>query len=154
LSATVFGSYGNKIFENQMEWYVFREFETNVRKDLLTNSWTPSNPNAKYPILDQSDNFSHQLSSFYVKDGSYTRLRNLQIGWNIPPRLNRWTQSTRIYLQGENLFTITKYDGLDPVLPPPSVTGAAGDVRDQYLGVDRGSYPSNRIFSIGLVTSF
>jgi TonB-dependent starch-binding outer membrane protein SusC len=154
ISATVFGSYGNKIFENQMEWYVFREFETNVRKDLLANSWTPSNPNAKYPILDQSDNFSHQLSSFYVKDGSYTRLRNLQIGWNIPPRLNRWTQSSRIYIQGENLFTITKYDGLDPVLPPPSVTGAAGDVRDQYLGVDRGAYPSNRIFSIGLVTSF
>jgi hypothetical protein len=154
VSATVFGSYGNKIFENQMEWYVFREFEANVRKDLLANSWTPSNPNAKYPRLDQNDKFSQQISSFYVKDGSYTRLRNLQIGYTVPPRFNRWTQASRVYVQGENLFTMTKYSGLDPALPAASQTGASGDVRDQYRGVDLGSYPSNRIFSIGLVTSF
>ena len=55
VSATVYGTYGNKIFENQMEFYVFREFETNVRKDLLANSWTPQNLNAKYPRLDVSD---------------------------------------------------------------------------------------------------
>jgi TonB-linked SusC/RagA family outer membrane protein len=154
LSATIFGSYGNKIFENQMEWYVFREFETNVRKDLLANSWTPTNQNAKYPRLNQNDNFSAQISSFYVKDGSYTRLRNLQIGYNIPPRFVRWVASERFYVQAENLFTITGYTGLDPSLPAQSVTGAAGDLRDQYRGVDIGAYPSNRIFSIGLVTSF
>lgn len=154
VSATVFGSYGNKIFENQMEWYVFREFEANVRKDLLANSWTPTNQNAKYPRVNQNDNFSAQLSSFYVKDGSYTRLRNLQIGYNVPPRLARWVASSRIYVQAENLFTITGYDGLDPSLPAQEVSNSVGDVRDQYRGVDRGSYPSNRIFSIGLVTSF
>jgi TonB-dependent starch-binding outer membrane protein SusC len=154
ISATVFGSYGNKIFENQMEWYVFREFETNVRSDLLANSWTPSNPNAKYPRVNQNDNFSQQISSFYVKDGSYTRLRNLQIGYNVPARLSRWVASSRVYVQAENLFTITGYDGLDPSLPAQNVFGDAGDLRDQYRGVDRGSYPSNRIFSIGLVTSF
>lgn len=154
VSATIFGSYGNKIFENQMEWYVFREFETNVRKDLLANSWTPQNPNAKYPRVNQNDNFSQQISSFYVKDGSYTRLRNLQIGYNLPASLVRWVASQRVYVQAENLFTITGYDGLDPSLPAQSVTGAAGDLRDQYRGVDIGAYPSNRIFSIGLVTSF
>jgi hypothetical protein len=57
-------------------------------------------------------------------------------------------------VQAENLFTITGYTGLDPSLPAQSVTGAAGDLRDQYRGVDIGAYPSNRIFSIGLVTSF
>ena len=154
VSATVFGSFGNKIFENQMEWYVFREFEANVRKDLLAKSWSPTNQNAKYPRVNQNDDFSHQISSFYVKDGSYTRLRNLQIGYNIPPRFNRWTQASRVYVQAENLFTITGYDGLDPSLPAQSVFGAAGDLRDQYRGVDIGAYPSNRIFSIGLVTSF
>jgi TonB-linked SusC/RagA family outer membrane protein len=153
-SATLFGTYGNKIFENQMEWYVFREFETNVRKDLLANSWTPQNPNAKYPRVNQNDTFSGQISSFYVKDGSYTRLRNLQIGYNIPARLARWVASSRVYVQAENLFTITKYDGLDPSLPAQNVSNDVGDVRDQYRGVDRGSYPSNRIFSFGLVTSF
>ena len=56
--------------------------------------------------------------------------------------------------KGDNLFTITSYEGLDPSLPAANVFGAAGDVRDQYRGVDRGSYPSNRIFSVGIVTSF
>jgi TonB-linked SusC/RagA family outer membrane protein len=152
-SGTIFGTYGNKIFENQMEWYVFREFSTNVKKDLLANSWTPQNLNAKYPIIDNTDTFSSAISSFYVKDGSYTRLRNLQVGYTLPSAA-RYLPGARIYVQGENLFTKTNYEGLDPALPAASATGPAGDVRDQYMGVDRGSYPSNRIFSIGIVTSF
>jgi hypothetical protein len=59
-----------------------------------------------------------------------------------------------VYLQAENLFTITGYDGLDPALPAVAAFGPAGDIRDQYRGVDQGSYPTNRIFSIGLSTSF
>ena len=152
-SATIFGTYGNKIFENQMEWYVFREFQTNVRKDLLANSWTPQNPNAKYPRIDNSDSYSWQLSSYYVKDGSYTRLRNLQIGYTLPGGA-RYLPGSRVYVQGDNLFTKTNYEGLDPALPAANIFGPAGDIRDQYRGVDRGSYPSNRIFSVGIVTTF
>jgi hypothetical protein len=154
-SATIFGTYGNKIFENQMEFYVFREFETNVRKDLLANSWTPTNLNAKYPRLDVTDNASSTISSFYVKDGSYTRLRNLQLGYTLP-NAARYLPGARVYVQGDNLFTKTNYDGLDPALPAANTANlsAAGDTRDQYRGVDRGSYPSNRIFSVGIVTSF
>jgi hypothetical protein len=155
MSATLFGSFGNDIFENQKEFYVFREFETNVRKDLFDNSWTPQNPNAKYPRIDRNDSFSSQLSDFYVEDGSYVRLRNVQFGYTIPQSLARWMPGgSRVYLQGENLLTFTGYDGLDPSLPAANVTGAAGDVRDQYRGVDRGAYPSNKVFSIGFVTSF
>jgi TonB-linked SusC/RagA family outer membrane protein len=155
LNATLFGSFGNEIFENQKEFYIFREFETNVRKDLLENSWTPQNPNAKYPIIDHSDSFSSVLSDFYIADGSYVRLRNIQLGYTIPQSFARWMPGgSRVYLQGENLLTITGYDGLDPSLPAANITGAAGDVRDQYRGVDRGSYPSNKVFSIGFVTSF
>jgi len=154
LSATFFGSYGNDIFENQKEFYVFREFSTNVKKDLLANSWTPQNLNAKYPRLDQNDIYSYQLSSYYVEDGSYTRLRNLQLGYNVPPSMQGRLPLSRIYLQAENLFTITGYEGLDPLLPAANVEGPAGDTRDQYLGVDRGAYPSNRVFSVGIVASF
>ena len=154
LHATLFGTYGNKIFENQMEWYVFREFNTNVRKDLLANSWTPEHTNAKYPRIDISDTYSYALSSFYVKDGSYTRLQNIQLGYSVPRSMSRWLSAARVYFQIENLFTITGYDGLDPVLPPANVFGSAGDIRDQYRGVDRGSYPSSRTFTIGLNTTF
>jgi TonB-dependent starch-binding outer membrane protein SusC len=152
-SATIFGTYGNKIFENQMDFYVFQDFASNVRKDLLANSWTPTNLNAKYPRLDFNDTYSRVISSYYVKDGSYTRLRSMQVGYTLPPGA-RYLPGARVYLQGENLFTHTNYDGLDPALPAGNFTGAAGDVRDQYMGVDQGSYPSNRIFSIGIVTSF
>jgi TonB-linked SusC/RagA family outer membrane protein len=153
VSATFFGTYGNKIWENQKEWYVFREFASNVRKDLLANSWTPTNQNAKYPILDFNDIYSSQPSSYYVEDGSYTRLRNIQVGYTLPNSA-RYLPGARVYVQADNLWTHTNYDGLDPALPAANVTGAAGDIRDQYMGVDRGSYPSNRIFSIGIVTSF
>jgi len=152
-SATIFGTYGNKIFENQMEFYVFREFETNVKKDLLDNSWTPQNLNAKYPRLDVSDLFSRAISSYYVKDGSYTRLRNVQVGYTLPSSA-RYLPGARVYVQGDNLFTKTNYEGLDPSLPAANFVGSAGDVRDQYRGVDRGAYPSSRIFSVGIVTSF
>jgi TonB-dependent starch-binding outer membrane protein SusC len=152
-SATIFGTYGNKIFENQMDFYVFQDFASNVRKDLLQNSWTPTNLNALYPRLDITDKYSGAISSYYVKDGSYTRLRSMQVGYTLPSGA-RYLPGARLYLQGENLFTKTNYDGLDPALPAGNATGAAGDVRDQFMGVDVGAYPANRIFSIGIVTSF
>ena len=157
VTATLFGTYGNDIFDAQKQFYVFRNFDTNVRKDLLQNSWTPTNQNAKYPRLDVNDSYSYALSSYYIENGSYTRLRTLQLGYRIPdtsPFVGRILAGARVYLQGDNLFTITKYDGLDPALPAQNVTGAAGDIRDQFRGVDQGTYPSNKIFSIGLTTTF
>jgi TonB-dependent starch-binding outer membrane protein SusC len=152
-SATIFGTYGNKIFENQMDFYVFQDFSSNVVKDRLANSWTPQNLNAKYPRLDITDTYSGAISSYYVKDGSYTRLRSMQVGYTLPSGA-RYLPGARVYLQGENLFTHTNYSGLDPALPAGNFTGAAGDTRDQAMGVDVGAYPTNRIFSIGIVTSF
>jgi hypothetical protein len=72
----------------------------------------------------------------------------------VPSRIIRFLNATRVYVQAENLFTITGYDGVDPSLPAANVFGPAGDIRDQYRGVDRGTYPSNRVFSLGLTTSF
>ena len=154
ISASLFGSFGNKIFDAQKDFYVFRNFSTNVRKDLIENSWTPQNLNAKYPIIDQNDQFSRAISSYYVEDGSYVRVRNIQVGWNVPPTMARWVSASRVYLQAENLFTITGYSGLDPSLPSGNAFGAGGDIRDQFRGVDTGVYPSSRTFSIGITTSF
>jgi len=163
VSLTLFGTFGNDIFDAQKDFYVFRDFSTNVMGDLLENSWcepgdegctNPRDPNAKYPRLDLNDPFSKQTSSYYVENGSYVRLRTLQVGYAVPATLVRWIPAARIYLQAENLFTITGYDGLDPALPAANTTGAAGDIRDQYRGVDRGSYPSNKTISIGISSSF
>ena len=101
-SATLFGTFGNQIFDVQKYWYVFRYFNTNVRSDRLSGSAVldgpcggasntcpgrVTNPGAKYPRLDVTDVWSRQFSSYYVEDGSYVRLRNVQIGYNLPPAL-------------------------------------------------------------------
>jgi len=152
LNMFFFGSFGNDIFDITKEFTVFRLFNTNVRQDRLTDSWTPENPGATYPKLDQNDQFSSQYSSFYVEDASYVRLRNLQIGYNFPS--SSWFNNMRIYVQGQNLFTITQYSGYDPALPSISTSGSGGNRSDQAQGIDRGTYPASRIFSIGLNASF
>ena len=163
LSATIFGSFGAEIYDAQKDFYVFRDFSTTVVKDRLTNSFcvtgdegctNPGNQNAKYPRLNQNDNTSGDISSFYIESGSYVRLRTLQIGWAVPTHLVPWLPSGRIYLQAENLFTITGYPGLDPSLPARAFTGASGDIRDQFRNVDVGVYPSSRTFTIGIRTTF
>lgn len=151
LGASMFGSFGNDIFDVQKEFYVFRLFNSNVRRDVLTDSWTPENPDAKYPKLDLTDDFSRAISSFYVEDGSYVRLQSVQLGYRVPPNW-RWISDVgdvRVYLQGENLFTITGYSGLDPSLPAANISSSGMDVRDQARGIDRGAYPSNRTITVG-----
>ena len=68
---------------------------------------------------------------------------------SIPPNRSIKTPSGSVQAIAESI-----YDGLDPALPAGNSTGAAGDNRDQFMGVDVGAYPTNRIFSIGISTSF
>ncbi len=155
LNGTLFGSFGNKIFDSQKDFYVFQDFSTNVRNDLLENSWkSAADVNAKYPKIDVSDTYSKAISSYYVEDGSYIRLRNVQLGYNVPQSMSKFLSATRVYVQGENLFTHTNYTGLDPSLPAGSFGSSVGDIRDQGMGVDTGVYPSSRTISVGLTTSF
>lgn len=157
LRGTVFGTFGNKVFDAQKQWYVFQVFPSAVRSDLLENSWRPDNQNAKYPRLDTGDTFSRANSSYYVEDGSYVRLRTLQVGYTLPNAVRYVPGGTRLYVQGENLFTITGYKGLDPALPPANLlvgNDANYDQRDQLRGVDQGVYPTSRIFSFGVTTRF
>jgi TonB-linked SusC/RagA family outer membrane protein len=164
VSATLFGSFGGQIYDAQKDFYVFRDFSTNVVKDRLTNSFCiagdagcthPGDQSAKYPRLNQNDNGSDDISSYFVESATYVRLRALQIGFTIPETLISWLPSGgRIYVQAENLFTLTGYSGLDPSLPARAFTGTSGDVRDQFRNVDVGVYPSNRTFSVGISTTF
>ncbi|HKK47163.1 MAG TPA: TonB-dependent receptor [Balneolaceae bacterium] len=156
-STFIFGSFGNDIFNLTNEFTVFRLFDTNVRKDLLTDSWTPNHKNAKYPMMNENDDVSSNYSSFYVKNGSYVRLKNIQIGYTLPNSflaLLPGLSSVRVYVQGENLFTITKYPGLDPALPANQTNSAVGNTADQGRGIDRGTYPHNRIVSVGVNIKF
>ncbi|MFT5884804.1 MAG: TonB-linked SusC/RagA family outer membrane protein [Arcticibacterium sp.] len=148
-NAFLFGSLGNDIFDITKEFTVFRLFNTNVRQDRLTESWTPTNTDGIYPLLDQNDQFSSAFSSFYVEDASYMRLKNLQLGYTVSPAVlsKVGLSQARIYIQGQNLLTMTKYSNIDPALPNIGNSDSSG-------GVDRGTYPTNKIYQVGVNLSF
>jgi TonB-dependent starch-binding outer membrane protein SusC len=166
LDIALFGTFGNEIFNAQKYWYVFGAFNANVRRDRLTNSATldgpcagnvcpgrVTNPDAAYPRLDQTDAYSRQFSSYWVEDGSYVRLRSIQVGYDFPPAV-RWISAARVFVRAENLITIAGYSGPDPALPAWGLEAGGFDLRDQFRGVDGGSYPASRTLSIGIMSKF
>ena len=88
----------------------------------LLNAWTPLNPDSSIPALSRSDlNNEKRVSSYFVEDGSYLKLRNIQIGYVLPQRLSQKIrmQKLRFYLSAQNLLTIKSkdYTGVDPDNP-------------------------------------
>jgi len=149
LTAFFFASYGNDVL-NYTKWWTdfWPSFQGQKSNDLLFNSWTPSNTDATVPKASNQSNFSTNtvVNGYYVEDGSFLRLRNLQLGYTLPSSAasKLGMESTRIYIQATNLFTLTNYTGVDPEL--------GGD--DRAFGVDEGNFPIVRQFLIGLNLGF
>ncbi|RYF73652.1 MAG: SusC/RagA family protein, partial [Cytophagaceae bacterium] len=145
-----YATVGNKIF-NVSKWFTdfYPSFAGAAISNRVKDSWTPTNTSATIPIFESASNFSTntQSNSYYVEDGSYFRMQNLSIGYNLPSsvlsrvKLNR----LRVFVSTNNLFTITKYQGLDP-----SVGGNA----DTNFGIDVGNYPITRSVLGGLSLAF
>ena len=151
----LFASIGNDIYNYQKYYYEFGRWGSMFSKDMLTDSWTEDRPNASLVALNADNLTSGDLaSSYYIEDGSYLRARTMQIGYTVPTTsLGRLGISRlRVYVQAQNLFTITGYSGIDPVLS--NVNIGDGDANDQYLGTDLGNYPSSRIYSLGVNLDF
>lgn len=127
----------------------------------VNKRWTPENPNSDFPRLafrDYDYAKNSRFSSFWLQDGSYFRMKNVQLGYTIPGNILKTLQveKIRVYVSASNLFTITKYKGFDPEIGINS-TGYS-DVfsanRDLQIGVDRGVYPQPRMFLFGLNVTF
>lgn len=148
------GIFLNALFNTQIGHDIFRSYErsdvtfTNYQTFWL-DRWTEENPSTDLPRLTASDpNINQRPSDFYVEDGTFLRLRNLQIGYNIPEKLLNKIKmkQAKIYLTSNNLFTITNYRGFDPDI------GTSGWILD--TGIDKGFYPQNRSFGAGLKVTF
>ena len=150
VNAFLFGSFGNDIFNATLIQSYFMNFNSNVIKDILEKEGT-----GNYPKINGLDASSRSASTFYVEDGSYVRLGNLQVGLKIPKTLTSklGMSGARVYLQGQNLFTITKYSGVDPAVSNANI-GNAGNVNDQTTGYDNGNYPANKIMTLGINLEF
>lgn len=157
MNAVFYGSKGGQIYNAVKYWTNFYGTQTgNKSLDLLNNAWDPAktpaqNANAKAPIVEGATTFSttDQVNSYYVESGSFLKLKSVQIGYTFNPAVLKGLgiDKLRAYVQGTNLFTATKYSGLDPELQ-------AVDGRNTQ-GVDLGNYPNNeRRFIFGVNLTF
>ena len=136
------GTYGNDIFDatrrldlpaiNLPSWFLGR--------------WTGEGTSDKYPIYIQGDATNWQASDLYIHDGSYIRLKNIELGYTIPEYLTKraFISRLRLYVAAENLLTFTKYWGFDP-----EISSAATS-----CGVDFGVYPQPRVLRVGVNLTF
>ena len=105
-------------------------------------------------VMDPNQNYS-SVNSYFVESGAYIKLKNAQLGYTFKNDLLQKisVKSLRVFVMGNNLFTITKYKGLDPEIA--SAFGANGSVSPTTQGIDAvTSYPSARIYSVGLDANF
>ncbi len=157
LNAFFFWNYGNQIYNYTKYYTDMRVFVGGVSTRVLNDTWTPGNMNAKLPQLGSGANngftsFTTSTSnSYYIEDASYLRAKTIQVGYTFSKNLISKVKLTnaRIYLQAQNLFTITKYTG-----PDPDLSLISGNGTDQYIGVDRTGFPNPKMFLFGLNVSF
>lgn len=144
-----YGVWGGNIFDYS-RWYTdfYSSFPGQAISSRVLKSWTPTNTKTNVPIFQDRAGFSYNQvpNSYYVQNGSYLRLRNVQIGYtfNKGSLAKAGITNLRLYIQAINLFTITKYDELDP---------AVGGI-DGNMGVDYGTYPFVKQFIVGANISF
>ncbi len=152
---TLFGQgvQGNQIFNYVRYWTDFNTFQGNRSKDMLYNSWKKSGDDAKLPRLNSSDATSQQVSTYFLEDGSYLRLKNVQLSYSIPAKLvqKAGLSNAQIYVQGQNVFTLTKYTGLDPDI---NLRRSGNDNQDTHMGIDEGAYPVAKSYLVGLRLGF
>ena len=136
------GVYGVKYFVDS--WGTIPFVQGAVPTTNWLNAWTPTNPSTTMPRIYWGSDAPQSItrpSTFFLQDGSYLRLKSLVFGYTLPASMTKHIglDRVRVYFSGDNLFTDTKYPGLDPE------RGGSGD----YL-----TYPQNKVYSFGLNVTF
>lgn len=148
VSAFFQGAFGQKIF-SQVNYDIegfYRGF--NVTERYYKEHWTgegSSNTQPRASWAAKSNNV--RASTRFLEDGSYFRLKNLQLGYTIPNTKKWHFDKVRVFVAGTNLFTITGYSGLDPEMTVSTNSAAEGDIAN---GIDWGTYPVAKSFTFGL----
>ena len=144
LSVFLQGSQGNDIYNG-----IFRyDLNTTNLPISALERWTGEGSTNEYPRISHSDpNQNNRVSDRFVEDGSYFRIKNLQLGYTLDNTTSKklGSSSLRLYISAQNLLTFTNYSGLDPEI------GSRGTLE---IAIDRGFYPSPRIFMGGLNVIF
>jgi len=145
ISLFIQGAYGHDIFNGIKR----HDLQTTNLPAYFLERWTgegSTNSMPRYSWDDPNGNYT-RISDVYVEKGSYARIRNLQIGYNIPAAAAKYVglSKARVYVSGDNLHTWTNYRGFDPEI------GASSALN---IGIDRGVYPQARTFRAGVNLTF
>lgn len=149
LSVFLQGSQGNDLVNLSKVGNTLHYFwGTNMLKEVLNDHWTPENPHAKYPKI--SGNQSLRFSDRFVENGSYLKVRNIELSYNLPftKWIAKWAGSGKIYVSAQNFFTITKYSWWDPEV------NSRGGANSVTQGVDYSTYPNAKSITMGLRLGF
>lgn len=141
------GTQGNDVFNYTRYFSDFNTFQGNRSKRALYDAWQPTNKSGTVPIMDANDQISSRPSSYFIEDGSYFRVKNVQLTYNLPRKIGSklGLDNAQVYLQAQNFATFTKYSGLNPEIQ----TGS-----DNTLGFDGGYMPVSRTFILGVNLGF
>lgn len=136
------GTHGNDIFDATRR---IDALASNLPSWML-NRWTGEGTSTRLPRYVQADPYNWQSSDLLVYDGSYLRLKNLQLGYTLPAALTNKVSVSRfrVYVAAENLWTWTKYHGYDPEISSGGTS----------LGIDYGVYPQARVWTVGCNLTF
>jgi TonB-linked SusC/RagA family outer membrane protein len=138
------GSYGNDIFDYSQRG----DIPAMNRPSWILDRWIGEGTSNELPrVTNQNTNRNWRSSDLYIKDGSYLRLKNMQFGYTLPASVlsKKIVKRLRVFVSGENLLTLTKYDGFDPEIASGGYT---------TIGIDRGIYPQARTISVGANITF
>ncbi len=143
------GTYGNDIFNvNLINNTIDYGYGLNMPEAVFKDHWTPDHTNAKYPVISRG--VIAKVSNRFIENGSYMRLKNIELGYSLPVRkfnIN-WVNNLQIYISGQNLLTLTKYSWYDPEV------NATGSGNSTSLGYDWYSYPTAKSVTFGIRAQF
>ncbi len=144
LYALFYASVGNDMVNYVRRFTDFVQFAGGRSYDRLYNSWgspyLKDNTQAKLPMAETNDTQSQVVSTAFIEDASFLRLKNLKVGYDLNRVLKTKLRNLQVYGQVSNLFTITKYSGLDPEVNSSGVN----------MGVDQGAWPTARQILFGV----
>ena len=142
-STNIFSAIGQEIIRNFERQQPYAN-----QLDYVINRWTGPGSTNEHPRLTTEATRNNVFSDYYVENGSFLRLRNIQLGYTLPEKLSKKfkTNSLRFYIAANNLITLTKYQGFDPDI------GSSGGTLTN--GVDFGFYPQARTIMGGIILKF
>ena len=146
LGVFIQGSVGNDVL-NVNTLFLSGRPEDNNSKNWYDNRWTVENPTNDVRFPSGNNQASLQPNSAIVEDGSYVRLKNVSLSYNLSTKSIAWMNNVRLYVTATNLLTLTNYTGFDPEV---NILGQ----NNLGQGIDFGSYPRSRTYTLGLQIGF